>query len=154
MTFLAVGIYLGVAALLALHLETRKGRASLEDVLAGLTAAVTTRAETISAEEFQGMVARQNRMDKQYEEWLEDVANTLEKSRNERNRVEKVISGALARIQDGKDGRSAIEATAEEYGVEYAGAGEGEEVLRLSPGVGDSGEDDWRARGLAYKFGN
>lgn len=153
MTFLAVGIFSGVAALLAALYEHRKGRASLEAVLAALVAAVTTRSETISAEQFEAMVERQNRMDRQYEEWLEDVANTLEKSRNERNRVEKVISGAQARIREGKDGESAIEATAEEYGIEHGEPSEDGRMLRLSPGVGDSSEDDWRARGLAQKFG-
>lgn len=151
-----ISVFMSVSlavALLVLLFEVRKGRVSFQVLCESIVQDLRSRAATISAEQFEAMVERQNRMDRQYEEWLEDVANTLEKSRNERNRVEKVISGAQARIREGKDGESAIEATAEEYGIEHGEPGEVQGLLRLSPGVGDSSEDDWRARGLAQKFG-
>lgn len=96
--------------------------------------------------DFEALVQKVNRIDREYEDWVLDAANALHKAELERTRVEQTIKRAIERISKGEDGLSAIEGLAEEHGIENGGGGDEGEVLQLHAGLGPRSAHNWPGR--------
>ncbi|MCG8431066.1 MAG: hypothetical protein MJA29_07825, partial [Candidatus Omnitrophica bacterium] len=131
---------LAALALFGLIFEARSARA----VFLRLADALETPSK-VKAEEFQSVVARLNRLEKEIHRSADEILEAALEARKERERVEQTLSRAWKRIERGQDGESAIAAEAAAYGiVDEEGSGE-EGVQPVSNGVGSRGEGKYAA---------
>ncbi len=140
-----------LAALLVLHLEIRKGRVSFSEFSGKLLEVLKAPSSGLKPSDFEALVQKVNRIDREYEDWVLDAANALHKAELERTRVEQTIRRALERMAKGEDGQSALEALAEEHGIEDGGGGGEEEVLQLHAGLGVRSAHNWPGRAEALE---
>jgi len=132
----------GLAGVLVLLFAAWNARVLLEASTARVVDALKLRRAAFDPHQFEALVARVNRIEKSYKEWVEDVAvsvaDALERGKADRNRVDKTIERALERVAKGGEGLSALEGLAEEFRVTDASGGSAGGVRLMRKGVGGS----------------